>query len=128
MYIGYAGIPNSIAVEFDTYQNGQYGDPGAPHIGIQSNGTVPNSAAHNTSASLATPVEVPFADGNVHNATIIYDGATLSVFVDGNFVVSAPVAMSTLLSLDSGTNAYVGFTSATGGGHENSDILAWSLN
>ena len=74
-YIGYTGIPNSIAVEFDTYQNSDYGDPASPHIGIQSLGTSPNTSDHNTSgANLGGPTVVTFADGNVHTATIKYDG------------------------------------------------------
>jgi hypothetical protein len=129
MYIGYDGIPNSIAIEFDTYQNSQYADPVGAHVGIQSNGTAANSPAHNSSANLGGPVQVAFADGNIHNATITYDGVnTLSVFVDGNFVVSASVTLNSLLSLDGGTSAYLGFTAATGGKEENSDILAWSIN
>jgi len=129
-FIGYDGIPNSIAIEFDTYSNPEYSDPSGTHIGIQSLGTLPNSTDHNpaTGANRGGPVQVNFADGNPHNATITYDGTTLSVFVDGTFVVSAPVALNSLLSLDGGTNAFVGFTAATGAAQENSDILAWSLN
>ncbi len=138
MYIGYAGIPNSIAIEFDTYQNAGpapdgYDDPVGAHIAIQSRGKQPNSPDHNTATGAnlgGGPVQVAFADGDVHNATITYDGVgTLSVFVDGNFVVSAPVNLSMLLFLDSGgTNAFLGFTSATGGLEENSYILGWSIN
>jgi hypothetical protein len=48
--IGYSGIANSIAVEFDTTQNppeefgGMPGDPNANHLSVQSRGTFPNSA------------------------------------------------------------------------------------
>jgi hypothetical protein len=128
-YLGYAGIPNSIAIEFDTYQNTNYGDPAGPHIGIQSNGIAANSPAHNTSANLAGPVQATFADGNVHTATITYDGTTLSVFLDGSNtpVVSAAVNLGSLLGLTGG-NAYAGFTAATGADSENSDILSWNWN
>jgi len=34
--IGYAGIENSIAVEFDDFQNEDLGDPVADHVAIQS--------------------------------------------------------------------------------------------
>jgi hypothetical protein len=128
-YIGYTGIPNSIAIEFDTFQNSW--DPAYTHIGVQSNGPLANSADHTTAAKLVTPVQATFADGAIHNATITYDGtSTLSVFLDGAAtpVVTVPVNLSTLLTLDSGTSAFVGFTAATGAGSEYSDILAWTWN
>ncbi|MGD1073047.1 MAG: YDG domain-containing protein [Bryobacteraceae bacterium] len=130
-YIGYAGIPNSIAVEFDTYQNTPLGDPAGSHIGIQSLGMQPNTSDHtNAAANLGGPVQVGFADGNPHSATITYNGTTLSVFVDGNPVpvVSASVALGSLPGLSAGTNAFVGFTAATGAAQENSNILGWSWN
>src|SRR5581483_5622242 len=127
-YIGYDGIPNSVAVEFDTFQNGNFGDPASPHIGIQSKGTAANSADHNT-ASLAGPVVgANFADGAVHTATITYSAGTLSVFLDNSPtpVVTAAVNLGTWLNLDGGTSAYVGFTAATGSAMENSDLLSWT--
>jgi Legume lectin domain/MBG domain/YDG domain len=134
MYIGYAGIPNSIAIEFDTYYNSQYQDPTGPHIGIQSLGTQPNTPDHTpaTGADLGGPVAATFADGNVHTATITYDGiSTLSVYLDGSTspVLSSTVAinLNTLLGLNGGP-AFVGFTAATGGAQETGDILSWTWN
>lgn len=133
MYIGYDGIPNSLAIEFDTYYNSQYGDPDAPHIGIQSLGTQPNTPDHtNMSANLGGPTVATFADGNVHTATITYDGSsTISVYLDGSAtpVVYSNVAidLNTFLGLNGGP-AYVGFTSATGGAQESADILSWTWN
>jgi hypothetical protein len=132
MYIGYDGIPNSIAIEFDTYENGQYDDPAGSHIGIQSLGTQPNTPDHtNASANFGGPTLASFADGNVHTATITYDGsATISVYLDGSAtpVLSSavPINLNTLLGLSG--PAYVGFTAATGAAQENSDILSWTWN
>ena len=46
--IGYHSIPNSLAVEFDTWQNvpsdGFGGDPNDNHVSIHTAGTAPNSA------------------------------------------------------------------------------------
>ncbi len=45
-------IPNSLAIELDTYQNTNYGDPNGNHIAVQSCGPnnastlTPNSADH----------------------------------------------------------------------------------
>ncbi|PYX41289.1 MAG: hypothetical protein DMG81_04110, partial [Acidobacteria bacterium] len=47
--IGYDGIPNSLAVEFDTYYNAgpdPNNDPNGNHVGVQSCGTNLNSADH----------------------------------------------------------------------------------
>jgi hypothetical protein len=131
-YIGYAGIPNSIAVEFDTYDDSNFDDPmcttTCAHVGIQSFGTTPNSPDHGSAANLGGPVLVNFADGATHTATITYDGtANLSVSVDGTLVVTATTNLGTLLGLN-GSPAYVGFTAATGSNSEYSDILSWSYS
>lgn len=129
-YLGYFGISNSLAVEFDTYQNTEYSDPSSPHIGIQSNGTGVNTPDHGSSANLGGPAVAGFADGKVHTATITYNPSTttLSVYLDGGTtaIVSATVDLATKLSLDGGTNAYIGFTAATGASMEYSDILSWT--
>lgn len=128
--IGYDGIPNSIAIEFDTYQNTTNNDPFNPHIGIQSNGTAPNSADHGSSADLSGgPIVAIFADGNPHTAVITYDGsATLNVYLDGATtpIASASVNLATLLALDGSTNAWVGFTGGTGALEEFTTVLSWT--
>ncbi len=131
-YLGYTGIPNSIAIEFDTYRNTEYGDPSAflYHVGIQSNGAGANSSDHNANIAVHTPpAGANFADGAIHTATITYDGATLKLFLDGGStaIASAPVNLASLLTLDNGS-AYIGFTAATGAAQENSDILSWTWN
>lgn len=125
--LGYAGIPNSLAVEFDTYQNSENGDPASPHIAIHSNGIAANSADHNSGTIHTAPVLANFADGATHTATIRYVGRTLTVLLDGLAVTSEQVDLSSLLMLDSGS-AFVGFTGATGAAQENADIRSWLWN
>jgi Ca2+-binding RTX toxin-like protein len=127
--LGYEGIAHSLVVEFDTFSNPEYGDPDNNHIAIHSGGTGPNGPGGSTllgSASLGgDPV---LSDGNSHHARVRYDGGTLEVFVDD---MSAP-KLTTAVDLDallglSGGDAWAGFTSATGSGFENHDLLNWTL-
>jgi hypothetical protein len=45
--MGYAGIPNSLAIEFDTFNNPQGWDPNGNHVAVQSCGTANNTPVHN---------------------------------------------------------------------------------
>ncbi|MEZ4618059.1 MAG: L-type lectin-domain containing protein [Caldilineaceae bacterium] len=48
-FIGYSGIVNSIAVEFDTWNNGPFdhnGDPNGNHISVHTRGVEPNNSDH----------------------------------------------------------------------------------
>src|ERR671915_94931 len=131
--IGYSGIANSLAVEFDTLHNppeefgGELGDPNDNHISVQSRGTLPNSA--NPTFSLGSTTTVPLlADGNVHRAKVAYVPGTLTIFLDDltKPVLTVPVDLGTTLSLDNG-EAWIGFTAATGGRSQAHDILSFSF-
>ena len=116
--IGYSGITNSVGVKFDTYQN--TGDLSSNFVGVVLGG---NIAAV---ASAASPY-------NLKGSTDLY------AFVDYNGSLkdlqvrlsSTPYRPATALidyTVDlvaqlNSPNAYVGFTSGTGGGYANHDIL-----
>ncbi len=133
-FIGYQGIPNSVAVEFDTYYNGDFGDPNANHVAVHSCGAAPNTASHLDGCLLGSANPAPYlADGQVHTARVTYvpaagcpscDG-TLSVYLDGAFLLGVPFDMTSTIG-ESG-EAWVGMTGATGGAFETQDILSWSL-
>ena len=148
--IGYDGIPNSLAVEFDTYANlgpGPNNDPNANHVGVQSCSTSPNSADHlatypvppegsapcNLGLNSALPITL--ADGNPHTVKIEYTpssiecdcSSNIQVRVDDIFVLQANVDLGSKLSLAGEDSAYVGFTAATGSLVENNDILSWTF-
>ena len=137
--LGYAGIKNSLAIEFDTYQNfwpdDSILDPSGNHIAVFSNGKEANKPYHTTSAQIGVTSNIPLmkSSGTLYHSMIDYNNSTkiLSIYLDttGNF--DKPVLeingidFSTLLLLDKNTNAYIGFTSATGNAWENHDITSW---
>jgi hypothetical protein len=124
------GIPNSVAVEFDTWMNGPHDWPdlNGNHVSIQSRGLLPNDPSHEYSLGAAT-VPTDMSDGQVHTAVISYvQGGLMRIFVDDlvNPLVTANVNLDSWLALDSG-RAWVGITGATGGATDvqTHEILSW---
>jgi hypothetical protein len=120
------GIPNSIAVEFDTFQN--VWDPNGNHVAFQSCGTNPNTTKHDTGCTLAinSVLPVTLADGAIHSAIVTYTPGTLALTLDGIPTLSTTVDLNTLLNLNSGS-AWAGFITSTGAFSENNDIRNWSF-
>lgn len=139
--MGYSGVPNSVAIEFDTYNNAGFGlgnndGNSSNHVAVDVNGSLTNSALHNVYG--IQTCDAPYgpgcmSNGNVWTATIGYDGATklLSVAVKDAAMAVADVAINSYfidIAAALGTNtAFVGFTAATGAGWENQDILNWQF-
>ena len=108
--LGYTGISPSFAIEYDDYQNGQFGDPASDHVAIISNGSVD----HNAGSNLVGPVAIPnIEDCGDHCFLLTWNPATmlLTASLDG-FAISYTGSISAFLG--GSTNAYFGFTSATG--------------
>ena len=121
------GIPNSLAIEFDTFQNSENDDPSSNHVSVHSRGVLANSANELYSFGAASPASYLLANGVPHLATILYTPGTLSVFVDdlGTPLLEVNVDLTTLLQIPDGT-ATVGFTAGTGGGNQNHEVINWS--
>lgn len=121
------GIPNSLAIEFDTFPNAENNDPNGQHVSIQSRGLLPNSTNMLFSLGDAT-LPVAIRDTGVHSARIRYLPGQLSVYFDDSPapVLTAPLDLGSLLSLDNGT-AFVGFTAGTGDSSQNHDLLSWQF-
>ncbi|GEM_PF-2695490 len=148
------GIPNSLAIEFDSFKNTW--DPAAigtvdSHVAIQSCGTGPNTSHHNflcggttgANSTIGQPVStensgINIADGAVHSATVNYTPAcstcnpatvaNIQVILDGvNLYPSGINIDLSTIGLGDGGTAFVGFTGATGADFETQDLLSWTF-
>jgi hypothetical protein len=132
--ISFNALPNSLAVEFDTWQNipedvpSGVGDPNNNHISVQTRGLFPNSP--DPVFSIGTATDIPYmSDGNLHTVKITYSPSSLRIFI-GDLdtpALNVMVDLPDLLALDSG-RAWVGLTGFTGGVSEAHDILSWSFS
>ena len=126
--IGYEGIGNSLAVEFDTWnnytQNGTPGDINGNHVAVNFNGV------------LNDPVSVSITNamnnGNIWYAWIDYEGVSQDLEVRLSEIPVRPLAPTLDTTVDlpailGTTNAFVGFTASTGGAWNEQDILAWKF-
>lgn len=123
------GITNSLAVEFDTFNNGDSDGQSGNHVAVQSCGTGPNTVDETGPCSLAQNYGLPvtLADGSVHSVTISYASGKLTVILDNKDLFPGGVPFDlTSIGLTNGT-ALVGFTGSTGAAFENNDILSWTF-
>ena len=115
--IGYLGITNSLAVEFDTWQNGNYGDPTFDHVALISNGITDHATANTLVAPVqASPTNINIEDNQEHTFRIKWFSATntLEVYFDcslrfsytGNIIAN---------QLNNNSTVHYGFTASTGG-------------
>ena len=116
--IGYSGITNSVGVKFDTYKN--TGDLSANFVGVVLGGNI------NAVSSAASPYNLK--GGTDLYGFVDYNGATKSLQVRLSNTTARPSAALIDYTVDlvaqlNSSNAYVGFTSATGGSYANHDIL-----
>jgi hypothetical protein len=140
--LGYEGMRNSLAIEFDTYSNDstqieQYFDPNGNHVAVNSNGINENTSKHFPHVTLGIR-KLNFTirtDSTFYYAKIVYSlkDSNLIVYLDTNKNTTNEVLrinnfkIGNYLELDRGYRAYVGFTSATGCAVENHDIYSWSF-
>jgi len=125
--IGYGGINNSIGIEFDNFDNGAGdGDPDGNHVGINQNGSVFSLATETSPFDLDAGTDL--------FAWIDYNGATGLLEVRLNDQDSRPTDALLGYTFASGldtilgtTDAYVGFTSGTGNGYANHDVVSWEF-
>jgi hypothetical protein len=140
--LGYENIPNSLAIEYDTFSNDStqienYFDPNGNHVAVQSLGSAANSPKHTKSANIAMNSAIfPIrSDKTIYYSQIDYSTAnkTLTVYLDTNKTLTNRVIyienfdISKYVSLIGGTKAVLGFTSATGCATQTHEILSWEI-
>ncbi|EFA84751.1 hypothetical protein PPL_01743 [Heterostelium album PN500] len=111
--LGYSGIPNSLAIEFDTYYNEDC-DENDSHVSIHSDGTEPNTSLFESSLSYEDIR--PMNDGRSLDVVVRYSEAAgvLEVFIDNKSIATdEDFNLSEFIGLENNL-AYVGFTASTG--------------
>ena len=118
--LGYKGIPNSIAIKFDLFNNA---GEGPNSTGLYINGASPTLPAINL-----TGTGIDLHSGDYFNATIAYDGANLTLtLTDGITLATWSHVWVINIPATVGSNtAYVGFTGGTGGLTSSQKLTYWT--
>jgi hypothetical protein len=124
--LGYEGVPNSLAVEFDAQSSADITDVAGAHVSVQTRGALPNSAA--SSASLASSSAPALAGAGLHIARVRYVPGTLELFLDdlSTPLITVPVTLTNLFALENG-QAWFGIVAANGAGGATHDLVSWSF-
>ena len=107
------GIPNSLAVEFDTFQY-YSGDPADNHIAVHTRGVLPNTVLLDSRIGVTTATP-ELSDGEVHTVRIDYSPGFLDMYLDEMKYPALTVLVDLAATLDlDGGQAWVGFNAGTG--------------
>jgi Legume lectin domain/Chitobiase/beta-hexosaminidase C-terminal domain len=118
--LGYQSITPSVAVKFDLFNNAGEG--------INSTGFYTDGAAPTVPALDLTPSGVNLHSGDVMQAQLTYDGATLTLTLTDT-VTGATFTASDAIDIPTtvGSNtAFIGFTGGTGGTVSTQSIINWT--
>jgi len=118
--MGYQTFGTSLGIEFDTYQNGNFGDPAADHIAIEYNGNINHGAAigHVAGPVQASSTNENIEDGEDHVVRVTWNPETqlVQVYFDCEFRLEGTIDLvNTIFGGES--LVYWGFTAATGGSY-----------
>ena len=117
------GASNYVSVFFNTFWNW----PGCtcPDVSDNSVGILINQTY--IAQGDLNPLGIQMSDGAVHQARVSFNGASMTVWVDGVVVLpNVPIA-GLQPGVDNTGQGWVGFTAGTGAAYENHDILDWSF-
>jgi fibronectin type 3 domain-containing protein len=115
------GIPNSVAIKFDLYNNAGEGNDST---GLYTNGAAPT----NVGSIDLTSTGIDLHSQHVFNVSMTYDGTTLKVTIT-DATTNASAAQSYTVNIPAivgATTGYVGFTAGTGGLTASQSILSWT--
>ncbi len=118
--LGYAGIPNSVAIKFDLFNNA---GEGPNSTGLYINGAYPTVPAINL-----TGTGINLHSGDYFNATMTYDGTTLTMTLT-DAITLATWSQSFTINIPAivgGNTAYVGFTGGTGALTSSQKVTSWT--
>jgi Legume lectin domain/PA14 domain len=122
--LGYEGIDRSVAIEFDSYDNGDY-DIDNNHVSVLKNGSVSNAIASKHAA-------FDLNGGDVLTAWVDYAAGSkqMSVFLSNNGTKPGTATVSTNIDLAGtiGSQFFVGFSGGTGGLFNTQEILNWQFD
>ncbi|GMH09085.1 hypothetical protein Nepgr_010925 [Nepenthes gracilis] len=115
-----------VAVEFDTRQNTEFGDPNDNHIGINL-GSIVSRATIN-----ASDLGITFKDGSIHQASISYDGRRkwMDIWIGSskqNFVQKSAFSGELDISPFLREYMFVGFSASTGNKTQIHNVLSWNF-
>ena len=117
------GIPNSVAVKFDLFDNQGEGNDST---GLYTDGAAPT----NVGSIDLTSTGINLHSQHVFNVAMTYDGAVLKVTITDT-VTHASASQSYTINIPAtvgGNTAYVGFTAGTGGLTAKQSILNWTYS
>jgi hypothetical protein len=129
--LGYATIPNSVAIKFDLYNND---GEGTDSTGLFVDGDMPSSPSidpHTADTSIdMTSSGVDLHSGDAMSVNLAYDGVTLTETVtdtttQAEFTHSYTINIPSFIGSGYG---YVGFTAGTGGLTSTQNILNWTYS
>jgi hypothetical protein len=118
--LGYQGIPSSIAVKFDLYNNA---GEGIDSTGLYTGGVSPTVPSVNLSST-----GINLHSGDIMHAHLVYDGTNLTMTLtdtvtNGTATEVFPVNIPSLVGR---TTAHVGFTGGTGKSAATQNVLSWT--
>jgi hypothetical protein len=116
---GTPGIPTSVAVKFDLFQNSHEGNNST---GLYTNGASPTSPATTLGGG------INLHSGDIFKVHMTYDGTTLTMTItdtvtNATFTTSWPINIPATVGANT---ALVGFTAGTGGQTATQEIISWT--
>ncbi len=119
--LGYAGIPNSVAIKVDLHNNAGKG--------TDSTGTYINGAYPSVPAINLAPPGIDLHSGQMCAGHLSYSsGLTKATIKDTVTGVSASMSIPGDITKVVSNNAWFGFTARTGGKSATQKILTWSYS